>query len=94
MKMGASIGAHAVILPGITIGRNAFVGAGSIVTKDVKDYSLVSGNRAKFKHWICGCTKRILFNAKNLALCSCGKHYSLSSQNTVKETDPNIEPFG
>ena len=44
---GASIGANATILPGITIGCFATVGAGSVVTKDVADYAVVQGNPAK-----------------------------------------------
>ena len=45
---GATIGAGSVILPGITIGANAFVGAGSVVTKDVPEGELWIGNPAKF----------------------------------------------
>jgi UDP-2-acetamido-3-amino-2,3-dideoxy-glucuronate N-acetyltransferase len=48
VKSGASIGANATILPGLTIGRGAMVGAGSVVTKDVPDFALVVGNPARF----------------------------------------------
>ena len=44
--MGASIGTGATILPGVTIGRNALVGAGSVVTRDVEDFQIVYGNPA------------------------------------------------
>jgi acetyltransferase-like isoleucine patch superfamily enzyme len=44
---GASIGAHSVILPGVKIGRNAMVAAGSVVTADVPDGATVCGNPAK-----------------------------------------------
>ncbi|AWB56326.1 acyltransferase [Colwellia sp. Arc7-D] len=47
VKQGASIGANATILPGITIGEFAMIGAGAVVTKDVKAHSLVVGNPAK-----------------------------------------------
>lgn len=47
VKTGASIGANATILPGVTIGKYALVGAGSVVTKDVPDYALYYGNPAK-----------------------------------------------
>lgn len=47
VKRGASIGANSVILPGVTIGENVLVGAGSVVTKDVPDNSVVAGNPAK-----------------------------------------------
>lgn len=47
VKSGASIGAGAVILPGIVVGRDAMVGAGAVVTKDVPDYATVVGNPAK-----------------------------------------------
>jgi len=47
IKEGASLGANATILPGITIGKNSMVGAGAVVTKDVPDNVLVVGNPAK-----------------------------------------------
>ena len=47
VKKGASIGANAVILSGVTIGENALVGAGSVVTKDVPPNTVVAGNPAK-----------------------------------------------
>ena len=47
IKEGASIGANCTILPGITIGKNVLVGAGSVVTKNVSDDSIVVGNPAK-----------------------------------------------
>ncbi|GAA4908240.1 acetyltransferase-like isoleucine patch superfamily enzyme [Stackebrandtia albiflava] len=49
---GASIGARAVCLPGVRIGRFAVVGAGAVVTKDVPDFALVIGNPARFHAWV------------------------------------------
>lgn len=55
VRRGATLGANATILSGITIGCYAFVGAGSVVTKDVPDYALVYGNPARLKGWVCRC---------------------------------------
>jgi len=49
LKKGCSIGANATLLPGITIGENSIVGAGSVVTKDVPANVIVFGNPAKIK---------------------------------------------
>jgi UDP-2-acetamido-3-amino-2,3-dideoxy-glucuronate N-acetyltransferase len=49
VKKGASIGANATILPGLTIGEYAMVGAGSVLTKDIPPYTMWFGNPAKFK---------------------------------------------
>ena len=57
IKTGASIGARSVILPDVTIGRFALVGAGSVVTKDVPDYGLVYGNPARLVGFVCRCAK-------------------------------------
>ncbi len=52
IKQGASIGTNAVVLGGITVGRYAFVGAGSVVTRDVPDYGLVYGNPAQLHGYV------------------------------------------
>lgn len=52
VKLGASVGANATILPGVTIGRNAMVGAGAVVTKDVPDNAVVVGNPAKIIRYV------------------------------------------
>jgi UDP-2-acetamido-3-amino-2,3-dideoxy-glucuronate N-acetyltransferase len=52
LKRGATVGANATILCGVTIGRYAFVGAGAVVTKDVPDYALVRGNPARQVGWM------------------------------------------
>jgi UDP-2-acetamido-3-amino-2,3-dideoxy-glucuronate N-acetyltransferase len=49
VKKGASIGANATIVCGVTIGEYALVGAGSVVTRDVPDYALVYGNPARLR---------------------------------------------
>lgn len=52
VKTGASIGANATVLSGITIGRYALIGIGSVVTHDVPDYALVYGNPARQHGWV------------------------------------------
>ena len=59
VKKGASIGAHSVILPGITIGEWAMIGSGSVVTKDVPDHALVFGNPARIKGFVCKCGEKL-----------------------------------
>jgi UDP-2-acetamido-3-amino-2,3-dideoxy-glucuronate N-acetyltransferase len=56
---GASIGAGAIILPGITIGRFALVGAGAVVTRDVSAHGLVVGNPARLIGRVCACGHRL-----------------------------------
>lgn len=52
IRQGASIGANATLLPGVTIGQYAMIGAGAVVTKDVPDYAVVIGNPAKIIRYI------------------------------------------
>ena len=56
---GASIGANATIVAGVSIGRWAMVGAGAVVTKDVADHALVIGNPARPAGWVCHCGVRV-----------------------------------
>ncbi len=70
VREGATIGANSTILCGTTIGKHAFIGAGSVVTQDVKDNELVFGNPAKFQGWICDCGCKL----DDKSQCSeCGK---------------------
>lgn len=55
VKQGATIGANATIVCGITLGKYCFIGAGSVVTRDVPDYAVFYGNPARFHGWICQC---------------------------------------
>jgi len=55
VKRGASIGANATIICGVTIGEYAMVGAGAVVTRDVPDYGLVVGNPARLRGFVCVC---------------------------------------
>lgn len=59
VKEGATIGANATVLCGLTIGRFSFVGAGSVVTKSVPDFALVYGNPARRTGWMCVCGIRL-----------------------------------
>jgi len=59
VREGASLGAMSVVLPGVTIGRFAMVGAGSVVTADVPDHGLVMGNPACLKGFVCRCGRRL-----------------------------------
>jgi UDP-2-acetamido-3-amino-2,3-dideoxy-glucuronate N-acetyltransferase len=69
VKKGASIGANATILCGITIGEYALVGAGAVVTKSIKPFALVVGNPAKQIGWISEYGHRLHFDAQGKALC-------------------------
>jgi len=59
VKKGASIGANAVIVCGVTIGAWAMIGAGSVVTRDVPDHGLVYGNPARLRGFVCRCGGRL-----------------------------------
>lgn len=70
IKKGATIGANATIICGITIGEYAFIGAGAVVTKDVSNYALVTGNPAKQSGWMSKSGSKLLFDEKNIAICA------------------------
>jgi UDP-2-acetamido-3-amino-2,3-dideoxy-glucuronate N-acetyltransferase len=72
VKKGATIGANATIVCGITLGSYSFVGAGAVVTKDVPNHALVFGNPAKWIGWMCECGERLL---DDLECAACGKRY-------------------
>jgi UDP-2-acetamido-3-amino-2,3-dideoxy-glucuronate N-acetyltransferase len=78
VKRGASLGANSTIVCGHTIGRYAFIGAGSVVTKDVPDYALVVGNPGRVVGWMCDCGVKLATGAKppvRAACKACGAAY-------------------
>jgi UDP-2-acetamido-3-amino-2,3-dideoxy-glucuronate N-acetyltransferase len=74
---GASLGAHATVVCGVTIGAWALVGSGSVVTHDVPPYALMVGVPARQVGWACECGTRLDFaeGAKQTTCVACGKHY-------------------
>jgi len=84
VKRGATIGANATIVCGVTIGEYAFIGAGAVVTKDVHPYALVVGVPARQTGWVCECGVRLDFD-NNMATCrDCGKKYKLEDGNVTR----------
>ena len=79
ISKGATVGANATIVCGTTIGEHAFIGAGSVVTKDVPAYSLFFGNPAGHGGWVCRCGKKLSTAGKGttLACSSCSAKYGL-----------------
>lgn len=73
---GATLGANCTIVCGITIGRYAFVGAGTVVLKDVPDFAMVVGNPAVIKGWMCACGHRIHFDGGKGICRHCNMRYT------------------
>lgn len=82
IKENASIGAGAIILCGLTIGKFAMIGAGSVVTKSVPDFGLVYGNPAKLKGYVCVCGHPLIQSHnlsphKNITCKICKRSYKI-----------------
>ena len=81
VKKGATIGANATIICGTTLGRYCFIGAGAVVTHNVSDHALVTGNPGQQIGWMCECGERL---SENLKCVSCEKLYQIC-ETGVKE---------
>lgn len=77
VRRGASLGAGAIILAGLTVGRYALVAAAAVVTADVADHALVMGSPARPAGWVCSCGKPL--NAK-LSCPECGAEFERNGQ--------------
>jgi len=88
---GASIGANATIVCGNTIGCYSFIGAGSVVTKDVPDYALVIGVPAVQKGWICKCGEKLKkMEGRLVFICeSCGHSYRSENDKLIYNEPEN-----
>jgi len=77
VRRGASIGANATVVCGVTIGQYAFVGAGTVVTHDVPDFALVIGNPSRRSGWMCRCGIKLQPNGGKMRCDVCGTAYVL-----------------
>lgn len=75
VKQGASIGANATIVCGVTIGEWAFIAAGAVVTKDVPPYALVAGVPARQMGWACRCGMSLNLDENGATCQACGRRY-------------------
>ena len=85
VKKGVSIGANATIVCGNDLGKYCFIGAGAVITKEVKDYALMVGNPAKQLGWISEYGHRLLFDENNVAVCSESKQEYKLEENQVSK---------
>ncbi len=100
VRYGASIGAHATIVCGVTIGRWAMVGAGAVVTHDVPDYGLVYGNPARLHGFVCPCGAKLALAASpdgpdaelKMACPSCGKEITVQAGDVPNWLEPKPIP--
>jgi len=77
---GASIGANATVVCGVTLGRYCFIGAGAVVTRDIPDYAMAYGNPARLRGWICYCGVKLNLggpsdNIESETCGACGRDY-------------------
>ena len=84
VKKGATIGANATVICGNIIGEYCLIGAGAVVTKSVKPYSLIVGNPAKQIGWISEYGHRLNFK-NNIAICpESGQEYQFNNENVIR----------
>jgi UDP-2-acetamido-3-amino-2,3-dideoxy-glucuronate N-acetyltransferase len=86
VKKGASIGANATVICGNTIGEYAMIGAGAVITKNVKPYALVVGNPAKQIGWVSEYGHRLNFDLNGFAVCPETEQEYLLQENKVSRT--------
>lgn len=84
VKHGASIGAGVTVVCGVTLGEYCMIGAGSVVTHDISPYSLVYGNPARQRGWICRCGEGLQFTANSAHCDKCGDVYVLSDKRVIR----------
>ena len=88
VKEGASLGANATIVCGVTLGKHCMIGAGSVVTRDVPDYALVVGVPGKIIGWMSEAGKRLKFDQDGIAFCEKSKKkYKILNENVTEVLD-------
>lgn len=87
VRKGATIGANATVLCGLTIGRYAFVGAGAVVTRDIPDFAIVIGNPARQIGYVCRCGEKLPRGAWLEVVCSSCDREFIRDGDKVREQD-------
>jgi UDP-2-acetamido-3-amino-2,3-dideoxy-glucuronate N-acetyltransferase len=83
VRRGATIGANATVVCGVTIGTYAFIGAGAVVTRDVPDFALLVGNPARRTGWMCRCGVKLRLEGERGQCAACGQAYLLKDGRLV-----------
>lgn len=92
VRKGATIGANATVICGVTIGRYAMVGAGAVVTRDVPDFALILGVPGRKAGWVCRCGMTLPRVEGNATRCAaCGKAYVLDGESLELPGDPSTK---
>lgn len=85
VKHGASIGANATVVCGVTVGGWAFVAAGAVVTRDVPGYALMAGVPARRIGWVCACGATLRFEGGRSQCSACTRSYVQVDENSIRE---------
>lgn len=86
VRRGATLGANCTVVCGHTIGAYAFVGAGAVVTRDVPDYALVTGNPARVTGFMCECGVKLVFRGYEAGCPACGAAYEKTDNKVTRRT--------
>ncbi|WP_305883378.1 acyltransferase [Brevibacillus ruminantium] len=84
VKRGATIGANATIVCGVTIEEWAFIAAGAVVTRDVPAYAAFAGVPAKQIGWMCECGERLFFSSDETQCLGCCRQYQRRDHRTIR----------
>jgi len=94
VKRGASIGANATVVCGITLGKYSFIGAGAVVTRDVPDHALMVGVPAAQIGWMCYCGVRLEHSVGEGQCAGCGRKYLINNGRCGEGSEPIATPLG